>query len=96
MNSRVLKYIYKESVKGIWRCRKISCLFPALVMIVFWGLVIRLWVFDGFKLPLIFIGIWILGLACFKSIEGYEYIFMGYEAALALMMIIIQGCKGYY
>ena len=71
-------------------------MFPAFVLIVFWGLVIRLWVFDGYKLPLLFIGIWILGLACFKLIENYQYLFMGYEAVLALVMIIIQGCKGYY
>ena len=92
----LVQYIIQNRKIDIWRCRKISCLFPALVMIVFWGLVIRLWVFDGFKLPLVFIGIWIIGLFYFKSIEGYQYIFMGYGAVLALAMIIIQACKGYY
>ena len=73
-----------------------SCIFPSLVFIVFWGLIIRLWVFDGYKLPLVFIGIWILGLVCLTRIEAYRYLFMGLEAVLSLVMIIIQGCKGYY
>ena len=65
-------------------------------MIIFWGLVIRLWVFDGYKLPLLFIGIWIIGLICFTRFDPYKTLFMRYEAVLALVMFIIQGCKGYY
>jgi hypothetical protein len=68
-------------------------LFPSIVLVAFWFLVVRFWVFDGAKIPLVFIGLWGLGLfgAAFLGLGGH--IFMGFQAVLGLALIILNGCK---
>jgi hypothetical protein len=62
--------------------------------VAFWALLIRLWVLGDFKIPLVFIGLWFIGLIGF-SLLGQGYLFMGYEAILALVLLIINGYKGF-
>lgn len=70
-------------------------IFPTIAFVAFWIFVIRLWVFDGAKIPLVFIGIWGLGLLGFILLGLSSYIFMGFEAVLALVLIVIIGYKGF-
>lgn len=60
----------------------------------FWALLIRLWVLGGFRIPLVFIGLWFLGLFGLTWL-GNGYLFMGYEAVLALVLFVINGYKGF-
>ncbi|MHC4510625.1 MAG: hypothetical protein ACYTAO_17005 [Planctomycetota bacterium] len=61
-----------------------SCIFPWIVLTAFWTLVIRLWFFDGPKLPLVFIGLWCVGLFVCVYFKLGSHIFMGFEAVLSL------------
>lgn len=75
-----------------------SCVFPLIALVAFWVLAIRLWVFGGRKIALICIGLWSLGLVVLATLELGNmggYIFMGFEAVLALTMMVIAGCKGF-
>jgi len=65
-----------------------------LALAAFWVLVIKLWIPDGPKIPLIFIALWILGLFGFPILgwdSGYQ--FMSFQAILAVIVIVIDRCK---
>jgi len=70
-------------------------IFPTIAFVAFWIFVIRLWAFDGAKVPLIFIGLWVIGLLGFIFLGLSRHIFMGIEAVLALVLIVIIGYKGF-
>lgn len=73
---------------------QISCIFPIIAFMAFWSLVIRLWALGGLKVPLVFIGLWCLGLFGL-TLLGQGYFFMGFEAVLALVLLIINEYKGF-
>ncbi|MBN1359700.1 MAG: hypothetical protein JW993_03860 [Sedimentisphaerales bacterium] len=68
-------------------------LFSTTALVAFWFLVFRLWVFDGAKIPLIFIALWSLGLVVVAALRLGGHVFMGFEAVLGLALIILNGCK---
>ena len=64
-----------------------------IVLIAFWGAVIRLWVADDAKIPLVFIGLWLLGFFGFPMLHWNVYVFLAYEAILAVILIVIERYK---
>jgi len=54
---------------------------------------LRLWVLDGAKIPLVFLGLWILGLVGIPALGLGVHVFMGYQAVLALTLAIINGYR---
>ncbi|MCP4262966.1 MAG: hypothetical protein GY774_36460 [Planctomycetes bacterium] len=70
-----------------------SCIFPIIAFMAFWSLLIRLWALSGFKIPLVFIVLWCLELIG-SSLFDNGYFFMGFEAILALVLLIINEYKG--
>lgn len=62
-------------------------------MIAFWGAVYRLWVTDDAKIPLVFIGLWLLGHFGFPMLHWNGYVFLAYEAILAVILVIIERYK---
>ncbi len=64
-------------------------LFSAIAFVGFWYLVARLWFFDGAKIPLVFIGLWVAGFAAVATWRLGGHIFLGIEAVLGLGLIVI-------
>jgi len=64
-----------------------------IVPIAFWAVAIRLWIVDGPKTPLIFIALWIVGLLVFPRLGWPGYAFMGYQAVLAAVLLVIERYK---
>ena len=60
------------------------------VLIAFWGITIRLWILDGPKIPLIFMGLWVLGLFVFSGLGLNSYLFISFEAVLAVALLVIE------
>ena len=53
-----------------------------IVILAFWGLAFRMWITDGPKVPLIFIGLWLAAFFGFPRI--------GASASLAVSLIIVE------
>lgn len=68
-------------------------LFYSIAFVAFWFLVVRLWVFAGAKIPLAFMGLWVLGFFTVASFRLGSHVFMGFEAILGLILIVLNGCK---
>lgn len=68
-------------------------LFIAIAFTGFWFYTVRLWVQDGPKIPLAFIGLWILGLFAVGALGLGSHILMGLQALLALTLAIINGYR---
>jgi len=64
-----------------------------IALIAFWTFAIRLWIIDGPKTPLIFIGLWFAGLFVIPMLGGSGYIFLAFEAILAVILLIIERCQ---
>lgn len=64
----------------------------SIALVAFWVFAIRLWAVDGPKIPLIFIGLWLLGLFGFPVL-GLSGFFMSFEAILAVILILIERYK---
>jgi hypothetical protein len=60
------------------------------VLIAFWGIAIRLWILDGAKIPLIFMGGWLIGLFVFSGLGLNPYLFISFEAVLAVALLVIE------
>ena len=60
------------------------------VLIAFWGITIRLWIVDGAKIPLIFMGLWVLGLFVFSMLGLSSYLFISFQAVLAVVLLVIE------
>lgn len=61
-----------------------------IVLLVFWALVIRMWIMDGPRVPLIFIGLWLVALFGLPLIGWGGYPFLAMEAFLAVSLIIVE------
>lgn len=61
-----------------------------IVILAFWGLAIRMWIVDGPKVPLIFIGLWLAAFSGFPLIGWGGYPFMAASASLAVSLIIVE------
>ena len=64
-----------------------------IVLVAFWALAIRLWLTEGPKIPLIFIGLWLLGFFGFPFLGIAGYFFLAFEAILAAILILIEKYK---
>jgi len=64
-----------------------------VALIAFWGVAIRLWMIDGPKIPLIFIGLWALGFFGFPMLHWSGIFFIAYECILAAILLIIERYK---
>ena len=64
-----------------------------IVPIAFWAVAIRLWIVDGPKTPLVFIVLWIVGLLVLPRLGWPAYAFMGYQAVLAAILLVIERYK---
>ena len=60
------------------------------VLIAFWGIAIRLWIFDGPKVPLIFMAVWLVGFFIFYTLGVSPYLFMSLQAVLAVALLVIE------
>jgi hypothetical protein len=68
-------------------------LFSAIAFVGFWYMVARLWFFDGPKIPLAFIGLWVLAFLAVGTGKLGAHIFLGIEAVLGLALIVICGFR---
>ena len=60
------------------------------VLIAFWGIAIRLWIIDGAKIPLFFMGLWVAGFFIFYTLGLSPYLFMSLQAVLAVALLVIE------
>ena len=68
-------------------------LFMSIAFVGFWSYAVRLWFLDGARIPLVFIGLWGLGLYSVLSLGVGGHLFMGFQAILALVLVIINGYR---
>ena len=61
-----------------------------IAFIAFWGAVIKLWIWDGPKIPLRFIALWLFGLLAFPRLGLSSYFFIALEAILAAVLLLIE------
>ncbi len=64
-----------------------------IALAAFWALAIRLWIIDGPKIPLIFIAMWVLGIAMASFLKLTPWLFLSYEAILAAILCVIERYK---
>ncbi len=64
-----------------------------IALLAFWTFAIRLWIVDGPKVPIIFIGLWLLAFfgTPFLGLSGH--FFLAFEAILAAILIIVERYK---
>jgi len=60
-----------------------------IVLIAFWGAIIRLWSLEGAKRPMIFIILWLVGFFGFPMMHWNGYVFLAFEAILAAILLIV-------
>jgi hypothetical protein len=63
------------------------------VLVIFWAAVVRLWVADGPKIPLIFIALWLAGFFGFPHLGINAAFFLAFEAIMAAILLIIAQYK---
>lgn len=64
-----------------------------VVLVVFWAEIVRLWLVDGPKIPLLFICLWGIGFGVCTFPASGSYYFMAYQAILAAILLIIERYK---
>jgi hypothetical protein len=64
-----------------------------ITLIVFWGAIVRVWIADGPKIPIIFILLWLAGFFGIPYFDISGYLFMSMEAILAVILLIIGQYK---
>jgi hypothetical protein len=64
-----------------------------IALIGFWCAVVRLWVVDGPKIPLGFVGLWFAGLFGLPCLGVSGFFFLAMEALLAVILLIIAQYK---
>jgi len=67
--------------------------FGLIALGVFWVAAIRLWVVDGPKLPLICIGIWLVGFFVFPMLRVPGYIFLVLECLMGVILLLVDRYK---
>lgn len=63
------------------------------VFAIFWAAIIRLWVVEGAKIPLVFIAIWLAGFFGFPHLGINGVFFLALEAVMAAILLIIAQYK---
>ena len=63
------------------------------VLIVFWVSVIRLWITDDWRIPVVFIVIWVLGFFGLPFLGLGGYFVIAFQAILAAILILVEKYK---
>ncbi len=61
-----------------------------IVLAAFWVTAIWIWIDDGAKIPLVFIGLWVAGFVVFPMLGLSSYVFMAFQAILAAILLVIK------
>jgi hypothetical protein len=64
-----------------------------LALLTFWTAAIKLWIFDGAKIPLIFVGLWLIGFFVFPKMHWTGGIFLAHECILAIILLLVDRYK---
>ena len=67
--------------------------FGLIAVGVFWVAAIRLWLVDGPKIPLIFIGLWFVGFFGFPRLHWPGVIFLVFECILGIILLLVDRYK---
>jgi len=59
----------------------------------FWVVAIKLWFVDGPKIPLVFIGLWVVGFFGVPLLHWPGVVFLVFECLLAVMLLLIERYK---
>ncbi|MFC1588005.1 hypothetical protein ACFL54_06830 [Planctomycetota bacterium] len=62
----------------------------AIALIAFWTVAIRLWFMEERRTVMIFIGLWAAGLFGFAVLGLSDFIFLSYEAGLAIVLLMVE------
>jgi len=66
------------------------------VTVMFWASMVKLWVTDGPRIPLVLAALWGTGLVLLGLLDISAYIFMAYQALLAVVALMIERYKSAY
>ena len=64
-----------------------------ITLIVFWGAVVKVWMADGPRIPLIFILLWLAVFFGLPYLENTGNLVMSMEAIMAVILLIIGKYK---
>ncbi len=64
-----------------------------ITLFLFWSGVVRLWIVDGPKLPLIYSGLWLSAFIGVPVLGLNGYFFLALEAILVVFLIITERYK---
>jgi len=67
--------------------------FGLIAIAVVWGVAIKLWITDGAKIPLVFIGLWFAGLFGFRMLHWPGGILLAFESILAVTLLLVERYK---
>jgi hypothetical protein len=67
--------------------------FGLIALVTFWVAAIKLWFVDGAKIPLIFIGLWLIAFLGFPRLHWPGPLFMVVECLLAVILLLIDRYK---
>jgi len=67
--------------------------FGLIALVAFWVAAIKLWVADGPKIPLIFIGLWVVGLFGFPLLHWPGIVFLVFECVLGIILLLVDRYK---
>jgi hypothetical protein len=64
-----------------------------ITLLVFWGAIVKVWMADGPRIPIMFILLWLAGFFGMPSLDVSGNLFMSMEALLAVILLIIGQYK---
>ena len=67
--------------------------FGLIALGVFWVAAIKLWFVDGPKIPLIFIGLWLVGFFGFPMLHCSGAVFLVFECILGIILLLVDRYK---
>jgi hypothetical protein len=67
--------------------------YGGIAFIVFWGLVLKVWIKYGARLPLTFIGMFLLGYVGMPLVPGAQVYFSLFVCFLAIALLLVDRVK---
>lgn len=64
-----------------------------IALVVFWVAAIKLWAADGPKIPLICIGIWLVGYFVFPMLHFPGVVFLVLECIMGIILLLVNRYK---
>jgi hypothetical protein len=68
-------------------------MFGWIALVAFWVAAIKLWIVDGPKIPLVFIGLWLLAFFGFPALGLSAAVFLAVECIMAVILLITERYK---